>query len=219
MAAQQEIKYYYNTPYPPSFQPQQSNVLSSQPPRRPDFTRHHPQPNDAIISSTPGLYTTIIQPSPNIAPREEESADDSEDTIVNDDKVSFQSNSEWNKRKRRNWTHKWEKLLFSEEEIRDAHGLILNRSSLPAPQRRPIYICSLEAHIDHLHAQLEQLGIWPAPPEDVLQCSGMNSKSAKSAIGTLSFDISSLDKSIQDIEIKNKNLEKVLGELYYLPMQ
>jgi len=32
-----------------------------------------------------------------------------------------------------------------------------------APHRRTIYIASLEAHVDRLHAQLLSLGLYPIP--------------------------------------------------------
>lgn len=48
-----------------------------------------------------------------------------------------------------------------------------------APNRRSIYVASLEAHVDSLHAQLLTLGLYPVPFEKLERYRGLNSKTAK----------------------------------------
>jgi len=48
-----------------------------------------------------------------------------------------------------------------------------------APHRRTIYIASLEAHVDRLHAQLLSIGLYPIPFEKLEPYRGLNSKTAK----------------------------------------
>lgn len=48
-----------------------------------------------------------------------------------------------------------------------------------APHRRTIYIASLEAHVDRLHAQLLSMGLYPIPFEKLEPYKGLNSKTAK----------------------------------------
>lgn len=48
-----------------------------------------------------------------------------------------------------------------------------------APHRRTIYIASLEAHIDRLHAQLLSMGLYPIPFDKLEPYRGLNSKTAK----------------------------------------
>ncbi|EEB88532.1 hypothetical protein MPER_13581, partial [Moniliophthora perniciosa FA553] len=47
-------------------------------------------------------------------------------------------------KRRKIWNHALEKYMFTPYEL----------STLGAPHRRTIYMASLEAHIDNLHAQL-----------------------------------------------------------------
>ena len=48
-----------------------------------------------------------------------------------------------------------------------------------APHRRTIYIASLEAHVDRLHAQLLSIGLYPIPFDKLEPYRGLNSKTAK----------------------------------------
>ncbi|KAI0030656.1 hypothetical protein K488DRAFT_35869, partial [Vararia minispora EC-137] len=74
------------------------------------------------------------------------------------------------KQKRRKvWTHTLEKELFSPTEL----------STLSAPNRRTIYQASLEAHIDYLHRELTQHGLFPVPLGDLEPFKGLNCKTAK----------------------------------------
>jgi len=53
------------------------------------------------------------------------------------------------------------------------------RSTMGAPHRRTIYIASLEAHVDRLHAQLLDIGLFPIPFDKLEPFKGLNSKTAK----------------------------------------
>lgn len=72
-------------------------------------------------------------------------------------------------KRRKMWNHALEKSLFTPEEI----------ATLGAPNRRAIYIASLEKHVDELHAQLIELGLYPVPFEALEPYTGLNSKTAK----------------------------------------
>lgn len=48
-----------------------------------------------------------------------------------------------------------------------------------APHRRTIYMASLEAHVDRLHAQLLSIGFFPVDFEKLEPFKGLNSKTAK----------------------------------------
>lgn len=47
------------------------------------------------------------------------------------------------------------------------------------PQRRVVYIASLEAHIDRLHTQLLDAELYPVPFDELAPYRGLNSKTAK----------------------------------------
>jgi hypothetical protein len=72
-------------------------------------------------------------------------------------------------KRRKTWVHALEKSLFTPEEI----------VSLSAPVRRSIYTASLEAHVDKLHNQLLEMGLFPVPFEKLEPYRGLNSKTAK----------------------------------------
>jgi len=64
-------------------------------------------------------------------------------------------------KRRRIWNHALEKFIFNPYELyampvlrQKLLNIQLDRSTLGAPHRRTIYLASLEAHIDKLHAQL-----------------------------------------------------------------
>jgi hypothetical protein len=50
-----------------------------------------------------------------------------------------------------------------------------------APHRRTIYIASLEAHVDRLHAQMISIGFFPVDFEKLEPFKGLNSKTAKAS--------------------------------------
>ncbi|KAG6911914.1 hypothetical protein DXG01_000161 [Tephrocybe rancida] len=103
-------------------------------------------------------------------------------------------------KRRKIWNHALEKSLFSPYEI----------STIGAPQRRTIYIASLEAHIDKLHAQLLELGFWPVPMEELKPYHGLNSKTAKSIVSGLQHDASVTRLKMLELERANKGLSATL---------
>lgn len=90
---------------------------------------------------------------------------------------------------RRIWNHALEKYLFTPEELsvpiryQLVYGSLtdepLSRATLGAPHRRTIYLASLEAHIDRLHMQLIEVGLYPVPMEALHPFKGLNCKTAK----------------------------------------
>lgn len=68
------------------------------------------------------------------------------------------------RKRRKTWTHEFEEAIFTPEEmfVEDSSLSYSLRLTLvffdsaqqTAPQRRKVYLSSLEAHIDALHAQL-----------------------------------------------------------------
>ncbi|THH20623.1 hypothetical protein EW146_g774, partial [Bondarzewia mesenterica] len=72
-------------------------------------------------------------------------------------------------KRRKIWNHALEKSVFTPQEI----------STMGAPHRRTIYIASLEAHVDRLHAQLLAMGLYPIPFDKLDPYKGLNSKTAK----------------------------------------
>ncbi|KAF8745540.1 hypothetical protein AX14_006863 [Amanita brunnescens Koide BX004] len=83
-------------------------------------------------------------------------------------------------KRRKIWNHALEKAIFSSYEL----------STLGAPHRRTIYISSLEAHIDRLHAQLLEIGFWPVAFSELEPYKGLNAKIAKSMVANLQHDAS-----------------------------
>ncbi|KAG6902907.1 hypothetical protein C0995_010077 [Termitomyces sp. Mi166 len=103
-------------------------------------------------------------------------------------------------KRRKIWNHALEKSLFTPYEI----------STIGAPQRRTIYIASLEAHIDKLHAQLLEIGYWPVPMEELKPYHGLNSKTAKSIVSGLQHDASVTRLKMLELERANKSLSDSL---------
>ncbi|KAH0590654.1 hypothetical protein J132_09871 [Termitomyces sp. J132] len=103
-------------------------------------------------------------------------------------------------KRRKIWNHALEKSLFTPYEI----------STIGAPQRRTIYIASLEAHIDKLHAQLLEIGYWPIPMEELKPYHGLNSKTAKSIVSGLQHDASVARLKMLELERANKSLSDSL---------
>lgn len=50
---------------------------------------------------------------------------------------------------------------------------------MSAPERRNIYIASLEAHIDKVHGDFIAVGLYPVPFESLEPYKGLNIKTAK----------------------------------------
>ncbi|KAF8078557.1 hypothetical protein FPV67DRAFT_1663279 [Lyophyllum atratum] len=105
-------------------------------------------------------------------------------------------------KRRKIWNHALEKSLFSPYEI----------STVGAPQRRKIYIASLEAHIDKLHTQLLDIGFWPVAFDELEPYRGLNSKTAKSMVSGLQHDASVAKLKLLELERANKGLKDALQD-------
>lgn len=95
-------------------------------------------------------------------------------------------------KRRKIWNHALEKSVFNAHEMyvdvvnfymisHTNHQLTVTgyRATMGAPHRRTIYIATLEAHIDCLHAQLLAIGLYPVPFERLEPFKGLNCKTAK----------------------------------------
>ncbi|KAI5898098.1 uncharacterized protein SCHCODRAFT_01082776 [Schizophyllum commune H4-8] len=91
---------------------------------------------------------------------------------------------------RKIWNHALEKHLFSTYEL----------GTLGAPHRRTIYIASLEAHVERLHAQLLSIGFWPVAFEELDVFRGLNGKVAKSMIAGLQHDAVMEKMKVMELE-------------------
>ena len=67
-------------------------------------------------------------------------------------------------------------------------------ATMGAPNRRSIYLASLEAHVDRLHAQLLTLGLYPVPFEKLEPYRGLNSKTAKVSLDSINSVIRGIDR-------------------------
>ncbi|KAF8216159.1 hypothetical protein K438DRAFT_1800162 [Mycena galopus ATCC 62051] len=106
--------------------------------------------------------------------------------------------------RRRRWSHchALEKVLFTVTELQ----------TLGVPQRRPILITSLEAHIDRLHAQLFALGagFYPVTPEELARLKGMNARTCKAMVSSLHNDVVHGRERLLQLERTNQRLEAAL---------
>jgi hypothetical protein len=90
-------------------------------------------------------------------------------------------------KRRKIWNHALEKSLFTPNELSvlppfvlsTPFTYIISRSLMGAPHRRTIYMASLEAHVDRLHAQMIELGYFPIDFNQLEPFKGLNSKTAK----------------------------------------
>ncbi|TFY83602.1 hypothetical protein EWM64_g428 [Hericium alpestre] len=110
-------------------------------------------------------------------------------------------------KRRKIWNHALEKSIFTSQEI----------SSMGAPRRRTIYIASLEAHVDQLHAQLLDLGLYPVPFERLEIYRGLNSKTAKSMVAGLHHDSSHIKMKLLELERANRGLDDLLTQNASVP--
>lgn len=93
-------------------------------------------------------------------------------------------------KRRRIWNHALEKSVFSPLQL----------STVGAQDRRPIYVASLEAHIDRLHAQLKALACYPVRDDQLAPYIGLHSKVAKSMVSSLQHDISQTNLKLLELE-------------------
>ncbi|KAJ3500710.1 hypothetical protein NLJ89_g9674 [Agrocybe chaxingu] len=103
-------------------------------------------------------------------------------------------------KRRKIWNHALEKSIFTPYEL----------STIGAPQRRTLYIPSLEAHIDRLHTQLLQLDFWPVDFAELEPFKGLNSKTAKSMVAGLQHDASVSKLKLLELERANGDLKRAL---------
>lgn len=103
-------------------------------------------------------------------------------------------------KRRRIWNHALEKFIFNPYEL----------STLGAPHRRTIYLASLEAHIDKLHAQLLEMGCCPVSVAELEPFRGLNSKTAKSMVSSLQHEVSVARLKLLELERANAELECLL---------
>ncbi|KAJ7293647.1 hypothetical protein C8J57DRAFT_1269572 [Mycena rebaudengoi] len=106
---------------------------------------------------------------------------------------------------RKQWPHALEKPLFN----------LLELTTLGAPNRRPIYIASLEAHIDRLHTQLLSLGpqFYPVTTSELDEYKGLNTKTCKSMVSGFQCDITRTEKQLLELERANQDMEEKLRDL------
>ncbi|KAJ7925853.1 hypothetical protein B0H13DRAFT_1862673 [Mycena leptocephala] len=121
------------------------------------------------------------------------------------------------KSNRRMWKHALEKPLFNSLEL----------SELGITQRRPIYIASLEAHIDRLHTQLLSLGhaFFPIAMSELDHLKGLNTKTCKvspvilwewkltppkAMVASLHNDIMQAHERLLELQRTNEKLEAAL---------
>jgi hypothetical protein len=83
-------------------------------------------------------------------------------------------------------------------------GRRARRMLMRAAQRRAIYISSLEAHVDELHTQLIDLGLFPIPFAELSQYKGTSSKIVKGVVAGLHADA-------QFIRSKQAEIERAVG--------
>ncbi|PSR76256.1 hypothetical protein PHLCEN_2v8573 [Hermanssonia centrifuga] len=93
-------------------------------------------------------------------------------------------------KRRKMWNHALEKSLFTPDEL----------ANVSAPLRRTMYISSLEAHVDELHAQLLSLELYPVPFEKLEPYHGMNSKTAKSMVAGLYKDAAEMKTKLLELK-------------------
>ncbi|KAF8973992.1 hypothetical protein BDZ97DRAFT_1912435 [Flammula alnicola] len=162
----------------------------------PNLSNQHLQP-----TSTYHLHTA--DPAPRLSkPRPGKSVTPSKQTQIAHPYARLFAKKDEVKR-RKIWNHALEKSIFDPKEL----------STIGAPQRRTIYIASLEAHIDQLHAQLLELGFWPVAFEELEPFKGLNSKTAKSMVAGLQHDASVSKLKLLELERANGDLQKILSDL------
>ncbi|KAI0705685.1 hypothetical protein C8Q76DRAFT_630371, partial [Earliella scabrosa] len=93
-------------------------------------------------------------------------------------------------RRRKVWGHALEKLIFTPHEL----------FTLGAPERRAIYIGTLEAHIDELHEQLINRELFPVTREQLQVYTGLSSVTAKSMLSTLQHDAVRLRTEVLELQ-------------------
>ncbi|KAI0313187.1 hypothetical protein OF83DRAFT_1032231, partial [Amylostereum chailletii] len=88
------------------------------------------------------------------------------------------------------WHHSLERLVFSPGEI----------ASMGPCHRRTIYMASLEAYIDTLHAQLIDNRLYPVPFSSLEPFRGLNCKTAKSMVAGLQHDAAQIKSELFELD-------------------
>ncbi|KAF7339411.1 Zinc/cadmium resistance protein [Mycena sanguinolenta] len=105
------------------------------------------------------------------------------------------------KTSRKIWSHAFEKTLFNVTEL----------TTLGVTQRRPIYVASLEAHIDRLHSQLRELGMqfFPVTSEELgsAHLKGLHATACKGMVSSLHHDIMQAHGRLLELQRANERLE------------
>ncbi|KAF9056238.1 hypothetical protein BJ165DRAFT_493566 [Panaeolus papilionaceus] len=104
-------------------------------------------------------------------------------------------------KRRRIWNHAFEKAIFSPYEL----------STINAPNRRKIYISSLEHHIDHMHQILADMGHYPVGEAELDRHVGLNRKTAKSMVSGLFHDSTVYKLQLLELARANGDLQKILA--------
>ncbi|PPQ81908.1 hypothetical protein CVT26_003948 [Gymnopilus dilepis] len=127
MALQERISYYYNTPYPPSIQPQQTTQPetsgTSAGGQDQQFCQssgpEHQMSQSSLSTNThvPGLYTTVILPASTVGSLSKTTTNDPLEPNDDIDESDVDCTDVRHKQKRKDWMHKWESHIFSSEEM------------------------------------------------------------------------------------------------------
>ncbi|KAJ3927022.1 MAG: hypothetical protein NXY57DRAFT_664799 [Lentinula lateritia] len=104
-------------------------------------------------------------------------------------------------KRRRQWHHVFDRSLFNALEF----------SNTSARLRRTIYLASLEAHVDGLHAQLSSLGYPLVSPEPMEAHKDLHGKTAKKLIVRLQYNTSRTTLRLLELQRANEQLERLLS--------
>ncbi|PPQ71338.1 hypothetical protein CVT24_012079 [Panaeolus cyanescens] len=104
-------------------------------------------------------------------------------------------------KRRRIWNHAFEKAIFTPYEL----------STINAPNRRKIYVSSLEHHIDYMHKILEDMGHYPVEESELERHIGLNRKTAKSMVSGLFHDSSIYKLQLLELARANSDLQRILA--------
>ncbi|KDR81120.1 hypothetical protein GALMADRAFT_136170 [Galerina marginata CBS 339.88] len=99
---------------------------------------------------------------------------------------------------RKRWDHSLEELIFDPRDM----------SKMTAQLRRPIYISSLEAHVDELHSFMDKFGYSHIMESDLKPFKGLRHKSAKSFLSALQYDISVFKAKISNLDVAISSMEQ-----------
>lgn len=98
-------------------------------------------------------------------------------------------------KRRKVWDHILERRLFTPEEL----------NKMKAQDRRKVYVSSLEAHVDTLHAQLLERKLYPVSFERLERIHGVRSKTVVSMIGGIGHDVQKIKIRLEELQRDNNN--------------